>query len=125
MKVQTLRESLSSCEDHNNKKKKKSKGDMIKSFFGHLHNEEDGMNRTSRRSILVVSQHQQSFFGRINLDDDSDVKISKHKSSRKNKNLRFFDVEIREYSVAVSDNPTVRSGAGMEVRISISTVHVQ
>lgn len=120
MKVQTLRESLSSCENNNDKKKKKSKGEMIKSFFGH-DKDEDGMNRTSRRSILVVSQHQQSFFGRINLDDDSDVKISKHKSSRMNKNLRFFDVEIREYSVAVSDNPTVRSGAGMEVRISIST----
>ena len=60
----------------------------------------------------------------MNIDDDSDIKISEHKSLRKNKNLRFFDVEIREYSVAVSDNPTVRSGAGMEVRISISTVHV-
>ena len=71
--------------------------------------------KTIRRSILASLRHQQK--KHMNIDDDSDVKISEHKSLRKNKNLRFFDVEIREYSVAVSDNPTVRSGAGMEVRI--------
>lgn len=50
MKVCTLKESIDSCAK-NDKKKRKSRGEMIKSFFGKIE-EEDVMNRTSRGSIL-------------------------------------------------------------------------
>jgi len=50
MKVCTLAESLDSCVK-NDKKKRKSRGEMIKSFFGKI-KEEDEMSRTSRGSIL-------------------------------------------------------------------------
>ena len=113
MKVNTLRESLDSCAKNDKKKKRKSRGEMIKSFFGKIE-EEDVMNRTSRGSILrstSTRNNRNRALGKSNslhLDDNIAAAVAYD-----SKRLRFFDVEVREYSVTVSDISS--SGTGLQV----------
>ena len=69
-----------------------------------------------KRGELLTSTHKQSAVR--GFLEDSYAKT--HHNSPK---LRFFDVEIREYAVTASDNPTVRSGTGLEVRFFGSFVY--
>ena len=111
MKVCTLVESLDSCAK-NDKKKRKSRGEMIRSFFGKI-KEEDEINRTSRSSILrsTSTRHRGNrALGKSNslqLEDNIAAAVAYD-----SKRLRFFDVEVREYSVTVSDISS--SGTGMQ-----------
>ena len=120
MKVCTLAESLDSCAK-NDKKKRKSRGEMIKSFFGKIE-EEDVMNRTSRGSILrsTSSRHR----GNRALGKSNSLQLEDNIAAAMaydSKRLRFFDVEVREYSVTVSDISS--SGTGMQVSTQCLYVH--
>jgi len=111
MKVNTLRESLDSCAK-NDKEKRKSRGEMIKSFFGMI-KKEDEINRTSRGSILRSTSTRNRALGKSNslqLEDNIAAAVAYD-----SKRLRFFDVEVREYSVTVSDISS--SGTGMQASI--------
>lgn len=105
MAVKTQRESISSC----CRRQKRSKAEMILSFLGYL--DEDSLSRTRRCSLLSSTHNQRGFRTRtgINLDES----IVEGKSSA---GVRFFDVEVREYEVIASDNPSVLSGVALEVR---------
>ena len=92
MKVPTQRSSISSCERPNPKKKKHNQHSVTRS--------------------RLLSDLQKSF-RRKNLNlDESLPKVSPERPST----VRFFDVEVREYGVTVSDNPGVRAGVALEVR---------
>ena len=91
---------------------------LIKSFFGKIE-EEDVMNRTSRGSILrsTSSRHR----GNRALGKSNSLQLEDNIAAAMaydSKRLRFFDVEVREYSVTVSDISS--SGTGMQA----STVFV-
>ncbi|KAL7545642.1 hypothetical protein ACHAWF_018327 [Thalassiosira exigua] len=66
-------------------------------------------HRTWRASRLLSTRTQKEFRGGVDLDDDGQIATSPHAS------LRFFDVEVREYAVVVSDNPGVRAGVALEL----------
>ena len=122
MKVCTLAESLDSCAK-NDKKKRKSRGEMIKSFFGKI-KEEDEINRTSRGSILrsTSSRHR----GNRALRKSNSLQLEDNIAAAMTydlKRLRFFDVEVREYSVTVSDILS-SSGTGMQASTVFICGHV-
>ena len=66
----------------------------------------------SSRASKFLSTRKMMNFREHNLDlDRSSSKVKPERSS----SLRFFDVEVREYDVTVSDNPGVKSGVAIEL----------
>lgn len=100
LKVPTLKDSISSC---NRPKQKQKKHDP--------------------RSSRLLSVHLQSAFRTKKLDlDQSNSKAT----TRRPNSVRFFDVEVREYGIAVSDNPGVKAGVALEVRVCKNKLyHIQ
>jgi len=94
MKVSTQRNSLNSSTDSSNRRRSQMKKKM------------------SSRASKFLSTRKMMNFREHNLDlDRSSSKVKPERSS----SLRFFDVEVREYDVTVSDNPGVKSGVAIEL----------
>mmetsp|Transcript_39309 Transcript_39309/g.82664 ORF Transcript_39309/g.82664 Transcript_39309/m.82664 type:complete len:322 (+) Transcript_39309:229-1194(+) len=69
------------------------------------------LNHVSTRLSHLLNARRQISFRRSNLDlDSSNPMVYPEKNE-----LRFFDVEVREYDVTVSDNPGVRAGVAIEL----------
>ena len=93
MKVSTQTNSLNSSTDTTNRRSQMKK------------------NMSSRASKFLSTRKMMNF-REHNLDlDRSSSKVKPERSS----SLRFFDVEVREYDVTVSDNPGVKSGVAIEL----------
>lgn len=92
LKVSTQKESLSSCDRPKMKKNKKS--------------------TSTRSSMLMGTRLQKSFHTKTKLDLDKSLPQA---TPERPTTLRFFDVEVREYGVSVSDNPGVKSGVALEL----------
>ena len=73
-------------------------------------------NKTPTRSSKFLSMRKMRNFRLKNLDLDKSLAKVEPAVGSSNK-LRFFDVEVREYEVTVSDNPGVKSGVAIEVSI--------
>ena len=73
-------------------------------------------NKSPTRSSKFLSMRKMRNFRLKNLDLDKSLAKVEPAVGSSNK-LRFFDVEVREYEVAVSDNPGVKSGVAIEVSI--------
>ena len=93
MKVSTQTNSLNSSTDNHRRRSQLKK-------------------KMSSRASKFLSTRKMMNFREHNLDlDRSSSKVKPERSS----SLRFFDVEVREYDVTVSDNPGVKSGVAIEL----------
>ena len=102
MKVSTQRDSLS---------------ERPKKKHNHHHTFQSGKSTDTtgnRRSGMLKARILKSFHHKLDLDQD--VSMGKANRNAESKSLlRFFDVEVREYEVTVSDNPGVKAGVAIEV----------
>lgn len=101
MKVNTQSNSLSNSSENKIDKRKQL--------------QDQKKNKSPTRSSKFLSMRKMRNFRVKNLDLDKS--LAKGEPAGSSNKLRFFDVEVREYEVTVSDNPGVKSGVAIEVSI--------
>ena len=74
-------------------------------------------NKSPTRSSKFLSMRKMRNFRLKSLDLDKSLAKGEPAVGSSTNKLRFFDVEVREYEVTVSDNPGVKSGVAIEVSI--------